>query len=272
MSNDATPQAGLARLKQRLNEIPRLAVSFSGGIDSALLLKIAVDAMGPDRVIAITARGVNFLEREFEEAVAFARDLGVRHIFLDFDALSLREFVENSPERCYHCKKKLFRAAWDAARDAGADALADGANTDDDGDYRPGMRATRELGVLSPLRDAGFGKKEIRQLLRELSLAWWDKPSLACLASRIPYGTEIRAEDLRKIERAERFLLEFGFKNVRVRHHGNLARIEVNADERALLVDESTMERVDRELREIGYDYVTMDLRGYRTGSMNETL
>lgn len=272
MENNQGLREKLEQLKARLRNTSKLAVSFSGGVDSALLLKIAVEAMGPERVVAITARGANFPEREFDEATGFAKELGVEHICIDFDALSLPEFVENSPERCYHCKKALLGAVMDIARKHGAESLADGANIDDMGDYRPGMRATGELGVISPLRDAGMGKREIRQLLREYDFSGWDKPSLACLASRIPYGQSIGREDLERVDRAERYLLDLGFKNVRVRHHGNLARIEVEAEELGRFLDGQTMARTASELKRLGYAYVTLDLQGYRTGSMNEEI
>ena len=263
----------LEELKTRLRRIPRLAVSFSGGVDSALLLKVAVDTLGSERVVAITAKGANFPDREFREAEELVRQLGVRHVLLDFDVMAVTGFVENSPERCYHCKKELFLAALDAAQREGADALADGANTDDEGDYRPGMRATAELGIVSPLREAGMGKADIRQLLKEFGMPDWNKPSLACLASRIPYGTAIAKEDMERVDRAECFLLGAGLRNVRVRHHGDLARIEVEAeDKRRFFEDAAFADGVVAALRDIGYKYVTLDLKGYRTGSMNEGL
>lgn len=262
----------LSRLKERLRRERPLAVSFSGGVDSLLLLAVATEVLGPEGVLAVTAKAINFPEREHREAVELAKSLGVRHIILDFDVMKVPGFVENSPERCYHCKKSLFEAVLTAAREHGVTVVADGANVDDAGDYRPGMRATGELGVISPLRDAGLGKSEIRCLLRELSLPDGDKPSLACLASRIPYGLAIDESALARVDKAETFLLGQGFRNVRVRHHGDLARIEVEPDERRRLLTPDLAQKIDEFLRDLGYTYVTLDLRGYRTGSMNEGL
>lgn len=237
-----------------------------------LLLKLAVDALDVDGVLAITAKGINFPEREFLEAEEFARILGVRHICLDFDALAIPEFVANSPERCYHCKKKLMEAVIEAARRNGAAAVADGANLDDAGDHRPGMRAATELGVISPLREAGIGKAEIREMLKEMRLPAWNKPSFACLASRIPYGQSISAGDLAKVGQAEQFFLDLGFRNVRIRLHGNLARVEVDPGERMRFFDVDFMDTVGGTLRDMGFAYSALDFLGYRSGSMNETL
>lgn len=261
-------------LRENLRRRGALAVAFSGGVDSAFLLDAAVDALGAEQVVAATVRGVNFPRWEGREAEEFAARLGVRHIVIPWDALALPEFARNSPRRCYYCKKAVFGAALSAVRALGIDVLADGTNADDAGDYRPGEEAARELGVASPLRESGFTKGDIRAELRRRGFSVWEKPSFACLASRIPYGEPITEEALSRIERAEEFLLGLGFKIVRVRHHGNAARIELGGEEqsRFLREGESLCAAVDAELRRLGYAYVSLDLRGYRTGSLNEML
>lgn len=260
------------KLDALLRQTPNLAIAYSGGVDSSFLLKAAVDALGRDGVTAITVRAVNFPAWEIEEAGAFARSLGVEPVFLDLDVTTVPGFSENSPERCYFCKKEIFSAIWEAARRRGAASLADGANLDDDGDYRPGTRAVHELGAISPLRQAGLTKADIRALAREMGLPFWNKPSFACLASRIPYGQPATAEAMAKIERAERYFLDSGLRNVRVRLHGDLARVEVEPADMPRLLDVETLRRTDAALRAMGFAYATLDMRGYRTGSMNETL
>lgn len=262
----------LACLTNTLRRYDRLAVAFSGGVDSVFLLDMATEVLGREKVLAVTVSGANFPRREGEEADGFARRLGVEHIVLPWDAMTLAGFVENGPRRCYHCKKEVFGMALSAAKKWGAAALADGSNADDVGDYRPGAEAARELGVVSPLRECGIGKKDIRRLLRERGVEFWEKPSFACLASRVPYGQPITAEVLGKIEVAEEFLRGLGFRDVRVRDHGDLARVEVGAGERERFSRENLWDAVDAELRRVGYVYTTLDLRGYRTGSMNEVL
>lgn len=262
----------LERLKTRLRRDRRLAVAFSGGIDSMLLLRLAADCLGPDAVVAVTAKGRNFPRRELEEAEAFARELGVRHAFLDFDALAIPEFVANSPERCYHCKKALMEAVIATARELDCPTVADGANHDDAGDHRPGMRAAAELGVISPLREAEIGKQEIRELLREHGVRDWRKPSCACLASRIPYGQAIDAASLDLVGRAEDYFFDLGFENVRVRLHGDVARVEVDPAERERFFDAAFMDQVGGALRDLGIQYAALDFLGYRSGSMNEAI
>lgn len=260
------------RLVDFLRRFPTLAVAFSGGVDSTLLLDVACEVLGPGNVVAVTMRGANFPEWEGREADAFAASLGARHVVAAWDPMALPGFVENGPDRCYHCKRDVFALALALARSHGAEALADGANVDDEDDYRPGAKAARELGVASPLRDCGLGKADVRELLRLRGRDAWDKPSFACLASRIPYGTAITAEALGRIERAEAFLAGLGFRNVRVRDHGDVARIEVEAADRDRFSREELWEAADRALRQIGYRYVALDLRGYRRGSLNEAL
>lgn len=260
-------------LAQRLARTPRWAVSLSGGVDSVFLLHAMVETAGRENVLAITARGRNFPAREFAEAVRCAEGLGVEHVVLDFEPLAVAEFVENGPERCYYCKKALFTKVIEAARERGFETVADGANADDTGDYRPGMRATRELGVVSPLLEAGLGKTGIRAGLKQWGVAIWNKPSFACLASRFPYGTAIDGASLERVEKAENFFLDvLGFANIRVRHHGEVARLEAEAADREKLADPAMAEKVYETLRGLGYTYVALDLRGYRSGSLNEGL
>ena len=248
-----------------------LAIAFSGGVDSVFLLKTAVDILGHN-VIALTVAADNFPGWEQREAEAFAKALDIRHVIIPWDALTSPDFVENGPDRCYFCKKELLLRMLKTAREHGVPCLADGSNADDDNDYRPGTRAARELGIVSPLREAGLTKREIREQLREAGIAAWDKPSFACLASRFPYGMTITREGLRRVEMAENFFLGMGFRNIRVRHHGDLARIELDASERERFFVEDLWNKVDTELCRIGYRYSALDLRGYRTGSMNESL
>lgn len=260
------------RLNALLRQNPGLAIAYSGGVDSSFLLKAAVDALGRNNVVAVTVRAANFPARETAEAEAFARSLGVHPVFLDLEVMAIPGFAENSPERCYFCKKAVFSAIREAAGKQGATILADGANVDDDGDYRPGTRAVRELGAISPLREAGLTKADIRALAREMNLPFWDKPSFACLASRIPYNHPISAEAMARVERAEQYFLASGLRNVRVRLHGDLARVEVEPADMPRFFDVATLCRMDADLRAMGFAYAALDMRGYRTGSMNETL
>ena len=246
------------------------AVAFSGGVDSALLLRAAVDALGKDRVIAVTVRSVCVSQSERQDAAQFCEAQGIRQIIVDFPVLDVPGFRENPPERCYVCKRALFEAIMEAAAAQGYSTVIEGTNRDDDPGDRPGMRALAELGVRSPLREAGLTKAEIRAISKHLGLPAWDKPALACLATRIATGEEITAEKLRMVEQAEAFLLERGFRQVRVRVHGRLARIEVPTDaiKRLLELGEETAAC----FRALGFVHICVDLEGYRTGSMNETL
>jgi uncharacterized protein len=259
------------RLKAVLGELGGVVIAYSGGADSSLLLKVAVDVLGP-RALAVTATSPTYPPKEVEEATRLARELGARHRIIGTDELEMDAFANNPPERCYYCKTELFQKLLDIAREEGLAVVADGANLDDVGDYRPGLRAGAELGVRSPLREAGLTKDDVRALSRELGLPTWDKPSFACLASRFPYGDRITADSLKQVAAAEQMIRELGFQQIRVRHHGDTARIEVDPTEFPAIIQPQHRDRIVRAFRELGYLYVTLDLAGYRTGSMNEPL
>ena len=256
-------------LKQYLISLGRVAVAFSGGVDSTFLLKAAHDALGGDAV-AITARSCSFPERELSEAKAFCEKEGIRQIIVESEELSIDGFAENPKNRCYLCKSELFRKMWAAVRELGIENIAEGSNTDDNGDYRPGLIAVAEQNVKSPLREVGLSKAEIRELSKKLGLPTWDKQSFACLSSRFVYGETITEEKLGMVDKAEQLLLDLGFKQVRVRIHDKMARIEVKKDEFPKLIEAA--DQVYDYLKSLGFTYVSMDLGGYRTGSMNETL
>lgn len=257
------------QLKEFLLSQGSLAVAFSGGVDSTFLLKVAHDTLG-DKCVAVTASSCSFPERELKEAKAFCETNGIHHVVVRSEELEIEGFRHNPKNRCYLCKHELFEKIWDIARELGLNAVAEGSNMDDNGDYRPGLVAVRELGVLSPLRHVGLSKAEIRELSRELGLPTWNKQSFACLSSRFVYGETINEERLSMVDRAEQLLLDLGFRQVRVRIHGQLARIETDPEDFEKLL--SVRETVTAAFREYGFAYVTMDLTGYRTGSMNETL
>ena len=264
-------EAKLEHLRAALREIGSAVVAFSSGVDSTFLLRVAHEELG-ERVVAATIRSHTFPKRELDEAAAFCRAEGVRHKIIDSEELDIPGFAENPPDRCYHCKRELFSKLLAFARENGLAAVLEGSNLDDDGDYRPGRRAIRELGIVSPLHEAGLTKAEIRALSREMELPTSNKPSFACLASRFPYGERITAAALERVEKAEQWLLDagLGLTQLRVRSHGNLARIEVPPDAIPHLAARAT--EIAAAFKDLGFAYVTLDLRGYRTGSMNEVL
>jgi len=264
-------QDKLKQLEQHIKQMGSLAVAYSGGVDSTFLLKVAQDVL-QDLVIAVTARSSTYPEREFKEAAKFVRIAGIRQIVLEFEELDIKDFADNPPNRCYLCKYELFSRIKEVAGKHNIKFIAEGSNIDDLGDYRPGMQAIKELRIISPLKDAGLGKDAIRILSKQMGLSTWDKPAFTCLASRFPYGEKITREKLAMVDRAERYLLELGFKQVRVRHHGDTARIEVAQAERPRFFDLELMDNVYKLFREIGFAYTSLDLKGYRTGSMNEVI
>ena len=258
-------------LQENLKALGSVAVAFSSGVDSTFLLKAAQEALG-DKVIAVTASSCSFPKRELEEAKAFCEKNGICQIIVESEELDIDGFRQNPKNRCYLCKHELFEKIWKIAKENGMNAVAEGSNMDDNGDYRPGLIAVKELGVSSPLRQAELSKAEIRELSREMGLPTWDKQSFACLSSRFVYGETINEKKLGMVDKAEQLLLDMGFHQVRVRIHGNIARIEVLPEEIAKIVEEENRMKIASKLKEYGFDYVTLDLLGYRTGSMNETL
>ncbi|MDD3225209.1 MAG: ATP-dependent sacrificial sulfur transferase LarE [Clostridium sp.] len=258
-------------LKKNLKELKSVAVAYSAGVDSTFLLTVAHEVLC-DNVIAVTAKSSTYPEREFKEAEAFTKKIGVKHIVMVSEELDIKGYSKNPTNRCYYCKTELYTKVKNIAKENDIANVVDGANLDDMGDFRPGMVAAKELGIISPLKMAGMTKDDIRKLSKEYGLKTWNKPSFACLSSRVPYGSAITSKKLKMIEKSEQFLLDLGFKQVRVRHHGEIARIEVAPEEREKFFDSSLMDKIGLKLKEFGFKYVTLDLLGYRTGSMNEVL
>ncbi len=246
-------------------------VAFSGGVDSALLLALAHEALG-NNALAVTAVSPVHPLRERYEATRFTKERNIPHLLIKSREIELAEFVANNPDRCYHCKKSLCQTLNQIAAERGLHQVLHGANVDDLDDFRPGLQAAMEAGLKAPLMDNGLGKAEIRKLAKTLGLPQWDRPSGACLASRLPYGAAITEKKLKMIERAEAFLADKGMKTLRVRHHGNLARIEVGAEERHLLLKDAVREDIVKTFRDIGYDHIALDLEAFVSGKMNRSL
>lgn len=264
------------KLKNYLISLESVAIAFSSGVDSTFLLQTAVDALGTDRVIAVTARSCSFPKRELDEATAFCEDNKIKHFVVDSEELDIDGFRKNPANRCYLCKHELFEKILAIAKENGIQAVCEGSNMDDNGDYRPGLTAVAELGIKSPLRYAQLSKQEIRDLSKERGLTTWDKQSFACLSSRFVYGETISEERLGMVDKAEQLLMDIGFHQIRVRVHGEgkgtIARIELDPEEFSLIMKDSVREMVDMRLKSFGFAYVTLDLLGYRTGSMNQMI
>ena len=262
----------LEQLRRILGDTGGCAVAFSGGVDSSVVLSAAFEVLG-ERSLAVIATSSTYPEREFRRAVEWVEQQGIPHVVISSEELDIPEFSCNPTDRCYYCKKELFEKVGEQAHIHGLSHVADGSNADDVGDYRPGMTAARELKVLSPLKEAGLTKEDVRALAREVyRLPVADKPAMACLASRFPYGSEITRSKLGQVEQIEVFLERRGFRIFRARHHGDTLRLELGPDETVAMLDGDTRREVIRLAKELGFTYVTLDLEGYRTGSMNEQI
>ena len=264
-------QEKLSRLKEYIGELGSLAVGFSGGVDSSFLMVVAHEVLG-DKAIAVTGVDASVPERELTEAKEFCEKYGIRQVTCSWNPMQEESYRKNSPDRCYYCKKGIFSEIKRVADEYGIEYVAEGSNMDDLGDYRPGLRAVEELSVKSPLREVGLYKEDIRNISKAMGLLTWSKPAYACLASRFVYGEEITEEKLHMIDQAEQFLIEHGFYQERVRIHGNIARIEVPAKDIPRLAEDEMRESVYKKFKDIGFLFVTLDMHGYKLGSMNATI
>jgi uncharacterized protein len=262
-------EAKLKQLQQLLRDLKSCVIAYSGGVDSTFLIKIAYDVLGTN-ALAVTATSSTYPHRELKDAERIAYTIGIPHVIIKSEELDIDEFSGNPPTRCYFCKKELFRKIQQIAQERHLNAVLDGSNADDITDYRPGAKARDELGVRSPLKEVGLNKQEIRDLSRSFHLETSDKPAFACLASRFPYGVKITKERLKQVESAEDYLFSLGIRQCRVRYHDHIARIEVGLDEYPVVL--SNAQKIIKRFKTLGFTYITLDLEGYRTGSLNEVL
>ena len=264
-------EENLRKLRDNIKALESVVVAFSGGVDSSLVAKVCYDVLG-DKAIAVTARSETYPAYEYEEAKKIAKEIGILHMTIDTSELGIKGFADNPPNRCYFCKSELFGKLKEIARAKGYKNVADGANYDDTNEYRPGSDAAKELEVRSPLKESGLRKADIREISKFLGLSNWDKPSYACMSSRFPYGESITEEKLAIVSEAEKYLRGIGLKQFRVRHHDTIARIEVLPKDIPMLLQNGRRTELVKKFKEIGYKYITIDMEGYRSGSMNEVL